>query len=469
MLRLPLLLSCVAVAGMAATAQESYTPLQEHLAAARRAQAAANCHLAAQEYHLAVQSMQSSGELRTNEGIALYCDEQLEPAVAALHTALRLNPSLVTPHLFLGLASFRLSDLKSANRELTLYLRRVPEDRTAHLWLGYTLAAQDDHVQALAQFAKVLDHDPESLDARYAFGLSALEIAHDKARELASMDPSGIRLLQLAAQQYRARGDEALASAAAAEAARRSAGFTQVAPENAKADQLANEARAAQEQALAAFQAILANAPDSYRAHQVLGDALLAANKDEAAIAEYETVLRMNPKLPGVHETLSACLISSGRFAEALDALDAERALSPVPSSRLLTRIGQAQHALGKDEEAAQSLQAAVKAPDAPATAYLLLARVQLAQGKAANAVTSLQHFLSLQPDNSTAYYDLSRAYRILGNKQEMARALADYQRTSQDAKSRALVASLTQDTSTALFAESDKGTTAEGQPAQHP
>ena len=191
---------------------------------------------------------------------------------------------------------------------------------------------------------------------------------------------SGVRLLQLPTEQYRARSDNEDADAAQAEAVRHS-GHDSPSPRNVKADQLASEAQAAQSEALSAFQTILVQAPVSYRTHEVRGDAMLAAQKDEAAVAEYEAVLRFNPKSPGVHETLSTCQVSSGRFTEALDALDAERALTPVPSSRLLTHIAQVQHALGRDEEAAAALQNAINAHDAPPAAYLFLSAVRPGAG----------------------------------------------------------------------------------------
>ena len=63
------------------------------------------------------------------------------------------------------------------------------------------------------------------------------------------------------------------------------------------------------------------------------------------------------------------------------------------------------------------------------------LAQFDLAQGHADASVAQLQHCLSLRPENATAYYDLSRAYRILGNRPAMTQALTNYQRTSKDAK----------------------------------
>lgn len=78
--------------------------------------------------------------------------------------------------------------------------------------------------------------------------------------------------------------------------------------------------------------------------------------------------------------------------------------------------------------------------PKAPPEAYLLLAQVSLQQGQAKDAVPLLQRYLTFNPGASTAFYYLSRAYRVLGDRSATAQALADYKRTSEDAKSRALL-----------------------------
>ena len=449
-----LLLSCAVTVSLTMSAQEATSSLAAHLAAAREAQAQSNCHRAAQEYHAAVQQVPANAELRTNEAIALYCDAQLEPAINTLHAALRLKSTLTTPHLFLGLASFRLGRLDTARQELTLYLEQAPADLTAHLWLGYTLAAQGRNTEAETAFETVLAAKPADPDAEYALGQAALGVASQKARELQAIDPGGTRLLELAAEHYRATGDATRARAAEDEATKRLRTADAAAPQEPTAARLAGEAQAAQAKALAAFQTILETSPDTFRAHEVLADALLASHQEQAAIAEYETVIRLNPGLPGVHEALSECLVTTGRFAEALTALNAERAISPVTSARLLTRIGQAEHATGQEDAAAKTLNLAVQDPAAPPQAYLLLAQVHLAQGHADKALPLLHHFLELRPDSSAGFYTLSRVYRTLGDRPAVTQALANFQRTSQDARARALMAPLTNASATASFAE---------------
>ncbi len=444
-----------AVGAMAQPANPDQPSLLEtHLAAAHAAQAHQDCHTAAQEYHAAARLMPSSGELRTNEAIALYCDRQFPAARATFTTALQLNRALPVPHLFLGFIAFSAGDLPRAAKELTIYLASKPDDPTAHLWLGYTLAAQSDPAAARLQYKLALQRDPQNLDAEYALGEAALALANRNAVDMQKLDPSQAHLLELAGARYRMVGDTTRAEAAAAEARHRlETAPAQSADTTRKLASLNAEAQDEQKEALDAFAAILEQAPDSYRAHEVRGDALVEAEQQPEAIPQYEEVIRLNPTLPGVHETLSLCLMTAGRFADALTALEAELALSPAAASRLQTRIGQTRLAMGDNAGAAQALELATHDPAVPAQAYLLLGQVRLRQDRPAEAVASLKRYIAADPTNSTAFYYLSRAYRALGDKPAMAQALADYGRTSQDARARALVGPVTHGAATDSYA----------------
>ena len=422
------------------SAQPQPGALESHLAAAQDAQAHANCHIAAKEYEAAVHLMPSSGELRANLGIALYCDQQFQEAVQTLRTALHLSPTLAAPHLFLGLASYHLADLPVANKQLTLFLEQSPQDPTAHLWLGYTLVAQGNFEAAEQQFELLLQLQPANTDALYASGQTALELGRQRAAALEALAPNGSTILLLASDQYRLQGDTARADAALAESKKRT-GNVSVGPAISRKEQaLYEEARAFEMKAQDAFQSILRLAPDSFRAHQIMGDSLVAMQQQERAIPEYQSVIAANPNLPGVHESLSQCLMTVGRFQEALASLRAEQNLSPAASSRLLTSIGQVQMAMGDNTAAAVSLRDALGGPQVPDHAYLLLARVLLQQGHAAESIPLFRHYLAIDPNAPTAYYQLARAYRMTGNQAAMAQAMEQFKRTSQDVKSRALV-----------------------------
>ena len=72
-----------------------------------------------------------------------------------------------------------------------------------------------------------------------------------------------------------------------------------------------------------------------------------------------------------------------------------------------------------------------------PPDAYRLLGKLDLHRNDDRAAVYDLAHYLSIRKDDATAYYLLSRAYRGLGQTEQMNQALSQFQKVSQDVKER--------------------------------
>ncbi len=413
-----------------ALAQTAPSALEQHLRAAQQAQATQDCHTAAREYGRAAQWMPGSGELRTNEGIALYCDGQMDAAIQALERAESLNATLFAPHLFLGLAWNRSAKYDRSAKELKIALRLNPEDLQANLWLGYTFAAQRQHELAAEQFGRVLALAPRNVDAQYAMAESYVAIGQEKARALASLAPGGSWLLQLAGEQQGMSGDAEGAKATLAEAAkRREVGGN---GDEAREKALYEQAREAELKAQAAFAAILRDAPESYRAHEILGDSFAARQQQDAAVGEYREVLRLDPSLPGIHEALGYCLMLQERYADAVAELQAEQQLQPH-SAQVLTELGRVQLDSGDGPGAIATLRSAVALNDPPADAYALLGKALLRNGDAQGAIRSLETATAKDASGAQPYYLLARAYRVTGNQQAMEQAMGKFHQLSQD------------------------------------
>ena len=418
-------------------AQRPATSLDQHLHAAQQAQAAQDCHTAAREYGLAARMMPKSGELSSNYGVALYCDGQLTPAVAAFRRALMLNPALAAPHLFLGLGAYRVGDHAEAARELQTLLRLNPSDKVAHLWLGYTYVAEEHYPEAIHQFEDVLALDPKDMDAQYALGQSWLEEGRQAARALETLAPKGWFLMQLVGEQDELVGDTVRAQAAFQEAAKRREAAPAGAQQSDEQQQvLYQRAHEAASKAQAAFEAVMREAPDSYRAHQIMADIALARGQDDEALAEYSKVLQQNPDLPGVHESRSNCFMRQARFTDALAELKAEQRLQPR-SARVSTEMARVQLDLGDAKGAIVSLDPVLRAANPPAEAYVLFGKATLRTGDAPAAQQALKTAIAKDPNLPLAYYLLARAYRETGNRADMAIALQNYRRTSQDEQER--------------------------------
>ena len=108
------------------------------------------------------------------------------------------------------------------------------------------------------------------------------------------------------------------------------------------------------------FQELTESYPHSDRAWAALGllDARLSSN-DGRALSELERALEENPLLPEAQLAYGELLLAGGEPAAALQAFEAARNLLQ-DDPQLEARMGQAQLALGKDEEALGHLRSAI-------------------------------------------------------------------------------------------------------------
>lgn len=424
---------CVVFCSVVSVAAQNMTPaLTRHIEAAQKAQAQQDCATAAAEYAAAVRLLPTNGELRTNQGIALYCNHQFTDAVPVFQKALQLNPRLAVPHLFLGLSAFHLSNTALAIRELETAVRMMPADINGKLWLGYAYLANHRHEDAIAQFNAVIADRPGNIDARYALGQAYFEFGRSKVRQLQALAPHG-RGIKLLVMEERALQDGTVAENA----------NVRVGWQSTQEEQLYREASGAEKNARAALQMVLDEAPDSDRAHEIQGEIFSLQRNNEAAIREYRIVLQKNPALPGVRLALANCLMQMSQFRDALAVLIKEQEIQPGFGD-VWASTGKVQLALGEDQDALKSLQHALALPDHSPETLVLMGKTLLRLGEAKSAVPILEQALRDGADPSTTNYFLARAYRFTGDRMAMTKALQAYQRTSRDAAERQEALALT-------------------------
>lgn len=161
-------------------------------------------------------------------------------------------------------------------------------------------------------------------------------------------------------------------------------------------------------------------APDSYRAHQLMGDLEATRGDDAKAIAEYRTAIARKPLLPNLHYSLGHLLWKDLNVPEARGELQAELAINPRHAGAL--------HDLGNtyllEHHADQGLPYLLRAltldPDDPdihrdlGTAYSQLRQYQKAEA---------EYKLALASDHDgSIHYKLGRVYQSLGRKQDAGR-----------------------------------------------
>jgi tetratricopeptide (TPR) repeat protein len=185
------------------------------------------------------------------------------------------------------------------------------------------------------------------------------------------------------------------------------------------------------------FGRLLAEAPDSGRAHQLQGDSLEAQGKKKEAKAEYEAALEADPASAEVLVALgdlarSDFAVSKANVTEARDYYTRALRLAPRDYGALYG-LGVSEATAGEHAKAVESLRGAVEEePDSP-TAHLALGISLLETGEVSAAVVELETAARLEPRLRQAYFHLARAYNTLGRPEDMERAVARFRELARE------------------------------------
>ena len=179
-------------------------------------------------------------------------------------------------------------------------------------------------------------------------------------------------------------------------------------------------------------------APESVWMHQAAGEANESQALYDAAIREYREVLTQDPRRSGIHlrigRTLLARAQAAGDGASATEdrtaaARELQQELELDPTNATASyELGEMRRKAGDLGEAQQLFEAAVRSYPDFAEAQLALGRVLVAAGKNEPAVVHLKKAIALDPANDVSFYQLSLAYRALGDAAGQKDALSKFQ-----------------------------------------
>src|SRR6185503_18583425 len=105
-----------------------------------------------------------------NLGVALLEQFKHKEAADAFRRALQLDPGLVTARINLGIALFNVPDLPAAQKELQAAIAAAPTAPQPHYVLGLAAKTQNRTEEAIAEFQKVLQIDPNDVGANVNLG-----------------------------------------------------------------------------------------------------------------------------------------------------------------------------------------------------------------------------------------------------------------------------------------------------------
>ena len=166
---------------------------------------------------------------------------------------------------------------------------------------------------------------------------------------------------------------------------------------------------------------VLHTGPESYRAHELRGEALEAAGKTDEAIVEYRRALEIKPELQTVHFTIGNIYWRLGQMDEALVELAEELKINPNdPQAHY--ESGDILLSQNKPDEAEKHFIHALRFSPGLTEAHLAMERILSARGDTAAAIVHLRKAAELTPDSSTPHYRLWMLYRKLGRTDDAKR-----------------------------------------------
>jgi len=438
------------------SAQNVPAEVAVHAAAAKEAESRNDFPKAVEQYSLVVKAMPSSAEMQSNLGVVLYFAGDKQRSLEVFERAMQIDPNLLVPHLFSGFALFQLSQPARSAQQLERAIHLRGGDPMAHLWLGYAYLSLGKVSEATSQLQIASNLKPDDPDVWYALGQAYLRAGQEATEKLLSVSADGGRLWQLTAEQYLMRGDRTEAVKLFEGAAERRPDLADVRQsitqlggsipastrvespaQRSTEDRLYHQAHEDESKAEAAFGRISQIAPDSYRAHQVMGNAFAAQGQSDEAIKEYRAALAMKPDLPELHAAIGNNLLRVAKPQEALEEFREELALQPFSASAC-EGVGRVLVSLGRDDEASEVLNRALKLDRPPLETYRLLGKIELRRRNYPKAIELLTHYVTQDPGDSTTWYLLAGAYRGSGATARMNEAIEHYKQTSLDTKQRA-------------------------------
>jgi tetratricopeptide (TPR) repeat protein len=172
--------------------------------------------------------------------------------------------------------------------------------------------------------------------------------------------------------------------------------------------------------AQAEYDRLLSLAPDSARAHQLLGDLHQAQERPTDAETEYKAGLAGAPASLDLLIALGDLTRHQARFEEALGYY--ERAVKVSPRRyEALYGLGVARSYLRDYAPAIAAFREALAVDPSSAPAHLALGHALLQSGQPGPALPELEKAAALEPRMRQAHYLLGRAYTALGRSREAA------------------------------------------------
>jgi tetratricopeptide (TPR) repeat protein len=161
--------------------------------------------------------------------------------------------------------------------------------------------------------------------------------------------------------------------------------------------------------------------PDSAEAYLLAARLFLRREMREQAAVQAGKALELNPALPLAHELLGEAALAAGDLPTAIRELEAERKINPL-EGETYNRLGDAYLRGGQYPEAQQALNRAVLLQPAATGPYILLGQTFLKLKQPIQAMHYLDRAEKMDPSNYITHNLLGQAYKAIGQLPEANR-----------------------------------------------
>jgi tetratricopeptide (TPR) repeat protein len=332
-----------------------------------------------------------------------------------------------------GNDALRKGNATDAVHDFREFLRLEPSSAEGYFNLGLALQSASQLDESLTALRKAASLQPGLHGVRLFAGivnykLNHLSAAHDDLLSETRLEPKNaagwmwLGVVELA-QNHAEAAAAALDKAAVLD------------PTN--LDILYHRARAHLLISKASYAAMFKLSPDSWRVHEVLGQADAEAFRNDDAISEFRLALRTAPHEPGLNEELGDACWTADKLQEADDAYSEEIKIDSA-NAIALYKLGSLRVTRNAAAPGVPLLERALALDPSISDAHYYLGKGDVALGKEDLAI---QHFKLATNRQGTeelrimSWYQLAMLYRNLHRAKEAGEALATFRkmRTARD------------------------------------
>lgn len=354
------------------------------------------------EYQAALKLAPNDPRVRRGLGNAHYYAGDLALAMSEYEQWVKLAPNDANARILLGLAYVQSSRTPSGIEQLQKATTLSTCSADAYVTLGGLYYAQNDTAKALEAYQAATKIDPQNADAFYMVGvLQYLERQLDPAAKALE---SAVTLRPDFVQAHFALGSVHYLQGAFQKAATERELTVKLAPNEPYYHEslaYAYERLGRLDDAIAAYQKAIA-LQDNAQTRMFLGMVFTRQQKYDAAIAELQKSIALNPADNFAHSALGDAYAGQAKWNEAIAAYQNALTRKDDLSTRL--QLASTYIAQGKTDNAIGEYQKAAALDPKEPTARILLANLYSTLGKLDDAVKEYRAALAIKPDNVDAY-----------------------------------------------------------------